>query len=97
MERLNTLRAKLDLLLRDYKSLKDDLATTRASLEEKQEEIALMRTQMAKYEEQLLALQIGNAIPDAEGRANARKQLDAVIGEIDKILTTLPLCVFYWL
>jgi hypothetical protein len=89
MEGLSVLREKLDVLLRNYKAMATELSATKAALATKEEETSLLRDRLAKCEEQVLALQIGKAIPDAESRALARKQLDVVIGEIDKILMTI--------
>ena len=89
MDRIDTLHEKLDTLLRNYKATRTELASARTVLKAKEEEVSTLQARLAKCEEQLLAMQIGNAMPDAESRHNSRKQLDAVIGEIDKILGTL--------
>lgn len=89
MERLNVLRDKVEALLRSYSGLKAELEVKDKVLQEKEEELAMLRDQLKKAEERLLALEIGKAVPDAESRTVGRKQLDAVIGEIDKILMLL--------
>jgi glycerate-2-kinase len=89
MEGLNVLRNKVEALLRQHAAVKTALAEKTSALKAKEEELDIMRVQLHKAEERLLALEIGHAIPDAESRAASRRQLDAVIGEIDKILMTL--------
>jgi cell division protein FtsB len=89
MASLDLLRDRLDLLLRQHAALKTENTKLRRSVDAKEEETAMLRKQLTGTEEQLLALQIGKTMPDAEARASSRRKLDAVIGEIDKILTTL--------
>jgi hypothetical protein len=89
MERLDLLRQRVEALLRQYAAQRAELESREKALKAKEEEVELLQTQLAKAEERLLALEIGQAIPDAESRAASRKQLDAVISEIDKILMVL--------
>ena len=37
----------------------------------------------------MIAVQIGQSVLDSSEKTNMRKQLDGILGEIDKILTTL--------
>jgi len=90
MESIGILRQKLELLLRRHRALKKKLAAARALVASREEEQAALRLRLAKCEEQSLALQIGHALPDAESRAHARARLDAVIADIDKMLSSLP-------
>jgi hypothetical protein len=89
MESIGMLREKLDLLLRRHSAMKKELATARGMLERREEETALLRTRLRQCEEQHLALAIGHSLPDADARASARGRLDAIIAEIDKLLSTL--------
>jgi hypothetical protein len=89
MANIELLRDKLDQLLRQYAVVKADVSKLKRVVDVKKEECAQLRRQLGLAEEQLLALQIGQAIPDAESRASSRKKLDTVIAEIDKILITL--------
>jgi hypothetical protein len=89
MSAIDQLRTRVDQLLRQYAAAQLDLKNLRNELKDKDHTIASLQLQLTKTEEQLLAQQIGRAIPDAESRANSRKKLDQVIREIDKILTTL--------
>jgi cell division protein FtsB len=81
-DRVNALLKRFGSLTRERESLKKELNSMRAENEE-------LRAQLRQAEEGLLALQISQSMPDAAVREQSRKKLDAVIGEIDKILTTL--------
>ncbi len=81
-DRVNTLLKRYSSVLHERESLRKELGTLRAENEE-------LRAQLRQTEEGLLALQISQSMPDAALREQSRKKLDAVIGEIDKILTTL--------
>ena len=89
MDRREALRQKLDKLIRRFNETSAALKAKEKALKEQEEEAAMLRTQLEKAEERLLALEIGKAIPDAESRAASRRQLDSVIGEIDKILRSI--------
>jgi chromosome segregation ATPase len=89
MERLDLLQEKVEALMQQYARLKTELSVKEKVLQAKEEEVRQLKMQLTKAEERLLALEIGQAIPDAESRAATRQQLDTVIGEIDKILVSL--------
>lgn len=89
MERLELLGQKVETLLRQYAKQRAELESKEKALKTKHAEVEMLQAQLAKAEERLLALEIGQAIPDAESRAASRRQLDAVISEIDKILMAL--------
>lgn len=80
---------KLDVLLERYeglkaenKRLKTDMAAQLASIEK-------LNRKLAATEEKLMAVQMGNAVQGEPEKQALRRQLDTVIGEIDKILHTL--------
>jgi hypothetical protein len=89
MKGLDTLRSRIDALLKSYAALLRERNALRKELELKEQQHSELVEQLRLAEETLLALQIGKAIPDAAARTRNRKKLDAVIGQIDKILTTL--------
>ena len=89
MDRLEALRQKLDKLIRRFNETSAALQAKEKALKEREEETVMLRSQLEKAEARVLALEIGAAIPDAESRAASRRQLDAVIGEIDKILRSI--------
>jgi regulator of replication initiation timing len=69
-------------LLRERDGMKKELGMLR-------EENEHLQAKLTQAEEYLLAAQISKAMPDEASRAQSRKKLDAVISEIDKILTTI--------
>lgn len=90
MESVFRLREKVEALLRRYTALEAENEELKASLSGKEEELASMREMLSKADMNTMAKQIGQTISDPEARAAGRRKLDEVIGEIDKILTTLP-------
>ena len=89
MEGMDLLRDRVAALLKRYSAVlreRDDLKKALNLMQSENEDI---REKLSQAEERLLAIQIGKAIPDEATRAQSRKKLDAVIGEIDKILTTI--------
>ncbi len=90
MESLFRLREKVEALLRRYIALQDENEALHKTLRDKDDEIMRLREALSKEEMNVMATQIGQTIFDPEARAAGRRKLDEVIGEIDKILTTLP-------
>ncbi len=89
MHELELLSKKLDALLKKYTALEAENNSLKNTVAQKQQEITQLNSQLAKLEEQAGTTQIGKTVADDAERAALRKQLDGVIGEIDKILTTL--------
>ena len=89
MNGLDTLKERVDALLKSYAALLRERNALRKELKGKEQQQQDLAERLRVAEEELLALQIGKAIPDAAARTRNRKKLDAVIGQIDKILTSL--------
>ena len=89
MESVFRLREKVEALLRRYIALQDENAALKGCIAAKDEELAAMREATGKAEMSAMAQEIGKAVSSPEARAASRRKLDEVIGEIDKILTTL--------
>ena len=89
MKGLDTLKERVDALLKSYATLLRERNALRKDLKTKEQEQQELAERLRIAEEELLAVQIGKAIPDAAARTRNRKKLDAVIGQIDKILTAL--------
>ena len=89
MESTGLLREKLDLLLRRHSALKKELSAAQALLGRREAEVTALHARLNKCEEQNLALAISRSLPDEEARAGAHGRLDALIAEIDKLLSTL--------
>lgn len=89
MDQFAELKSRIDQLLKWHSAVveeRDDLAQQLVVITEQQKEL---QGRMQQTEQNLLALQIGRAMPDRESREQSRKKLDEVIGEIDKILMSL--------
>lgn len=89
MEALQQLQDKLNRLLRRHKALKNECHALQAQLTQLEEEARRLNTQLEQAKQENLALQISHAIPDAASRKQARSRMDAVISDIDKILSSL--------
>lgn len=89
MENLAILRERVDALLKRYAAVGQERDAIKKELAALKERYAELDAQLQQAESHLLAVQIGKVMPDEQSRAQSRRKLDAVIGEIDKILTTL--------
>ena len=86
---LDQLNKKLDMLLKKYaaleaenKRLKDTIATQNKTVEK-------LNKKLLSLENGMVSVHLGNTVDSNEEKENMRRQLDNVIGEIDKILNTL--------
>ncbi len=89
MQELTLLNDKLDALLRKYASLKSENQRLQETVAQQVEEMGKLREKIAGMEENVLASQISNTAISDSDKDVMKKQLDTVIGEIDKILSTL--------
>lgn len=89
MRELELLSNKLDALLKKYAAMEAENTSLKNTLAQQQQKVAMLNSQVAKLEENAGTTQIGKTVTDDAERIALRKQLDGVIGEIDKILTTL--------
>jgi cell division septum initiation protein DivIVA len=88
MQELRLLDEKLDLLLKKYAALQDENMRLRENVSEQLQAIEQLNARLAVLETDMLSAQ--SQAPAGNGDTAAiRKQLDNVIGEIDKILLTL--------
>jgi ribosome assembly protein YihI (activator of Der GTPase) len=89
MQELQRLNEKLDVLLKKYSAVQTENKRLKATVAQQLESIESLNGKLGNVEEQMTALQIGKSILNEDQRDDMRKKLDNVIGEIDKILTTL--------
>lgn len=89
MEELDGLREKVDALIRQYKASQASIKKLTTALAKKDEEIGKLKDTITALNEQSLAHAAGTLLQTPKEREIVRKQLDAVIGEIDKILTAI--------
>lgn len=88
IQELQLLNKKLDLLLKKYAALQTENAKLRRIIDEQKVTTDRNKARIEELEQHLVAAQTAKSLT-AEDKEVMRKQLDSVIGEIDKILKTL--------
>jgi cell shape-determining protein MreC len=89
MQELELLNDKLDILLKKYTALQAENNRLKETVGQQLKSIETLNANLASLEESMTANRIGDNLGDDNEKNAMRKQLDNVIGEIDKILTTL--------
>lgn len=89
MQELELLNSKLDLLLKKYAALQAENKSLKVTLSKQLRSMETLNTKLGGLEENMLAQKMGSIVTDPKEKESLRKQLDSVIGEIDKILITL--------
>lgn len=89
MEALQTLTGKLDLLLRRYAELEAENKRLKKTISDQLKSIEQLNKKFEVLEENMVAIQLGKHFMDNNDKLSMTKQIDTVIGEIDKILATL--------
>lgn len=89
MQELELLNTRLDALIRHYSALKAENKRLRGTVQAQATTIEQLNGQLGRLEEQMLGLQLDKTVLAPEEHALLRRRLDTVIGEIDKILTSL--------
>lgn len=89
MQALGTLNDKLEELLKKHTALQVENKRLKATIAQQSGSIDVLNKKIASLEKGLGEVYVNKAVLTAEDKNNMRKQLDTVIGEIDKILTTL--------
>jgi hypothetical protein len=89
MQELQLLNDKLDMLLKKYAVAEAENKRLRDTVSYQQHAIGLLNEKLAGIEHNMAAVQMGKGVFDDKEKEGMRKQLDNVIGEIDKILNTL--------
>lgn len=89
MQELQLLNSKLETLLKRYSSLQAENLRLKKTISKHNRTLETMNKKVADCEEQILVLQARNALTSTEDKATARKQIDNLINDIDKILASL--------
>jgi len=89
MQELQLLNEKLDLLLKKYTALQAENARLKDTVSKQLKSIEGLNSKLSSLEENIGSAQIGKAVISNDEKNGVRKQIDNVIGEIDKILNTL--------
>jgi len=89
MEALHTLNDKLDVLIKRYSSAQDEIKRLRTIVEGQNSTIDSLSKKVKTLESGVATAQLGKKIAELGNKTDVRKQLDAIILEIDKIMITL--------
>ncbi|NDC41200.1 MAG: hypothetical protein EBZ77_06565 [Chitinophagia bacterium] len=89
MEALDTFSGKLDQLLKRFAALDADNKRLRATIEGQNKVIQRLNQKVRDMEADLAGHRLAQHGLAGEDKEDMKKQLDAVIGEIDKILAGL--------
>jgi len=89
MQELDLLNSKLEILIKSYKSIQAENAGLKQTIVGQSETIQQLNTQIRTLEQRLADRQITDSFAEDKNKDVVRKQLDVVIGEIDKILNSL--------
>jgi uncharacterized coiled-coil protein SlyX len=89
MQELQLLSDKLDQLIRKYEAVQAENTSLKQTVSNQLKTIETLNGKLANLEDSLQAVQLGKTLSTDKDKESVRKQLDGIIGEIDKILTTL--------
>lgn len=89
MQELQLLDEKLSVLLKKYAATEAENKRLKQTVAQQLQSIEGLNQKLMELEGNMVAVQIGQSVMDDGQKINMRKQLDGILGEIDKILTTL--------
>jgi len=89
MQELQLLNDKLDLLLKKYAALQAENKRLKATMSYQLQSIESLNDKLTSLEQDMITIQVGRAVSGSKEKEGMRKQLDNIIGEIDKILNAL--------
>lgn len=89
MQELTLLHNKLDKLLKKYAALQAEKDGLLATLRRQNEDMERLNKKVASLEEELNLAKTGDVITGKDDKAAVRKQLNSLIGDIDKLLASL--------
>ena len=89
MDAINTLNSKLDQLLKKYAAAETENKRLRIIIDGQNRMIQNLNKKVKSLEHNMVSVNLGSTNITDEEKDNMRQQLDVLITEIDKILTTL--------
>ena len=89
MQELTLLHTKLDKLLKKYAALQAEKDGLLATLRRQNEDMQQLNKKVPALEEELNLAKSGDVITGKDDKAAVRKQLNSLIGDIDKLLASL--------
>ncbi len=89
MEELTLLHTKLDKLLKKYANLKEENKNLQEKVYAQNNELRTLNKKLSDLEGQLTTTNTAEVLTSKDGKTAVRKQLDVLIGDIDKLLASL--------
>ncbi len=89
MQELTLLHSKLDKLLKKYAALQAEKESLQQALHEQKAELQQLNKKVALLEEQVTTAQTADVLATKGDKNAMRKQLNSLIGDIDKLLASL--------
>lgn len=89
MQEVTLLHTKLDKLLKKYSALQTEKQTLLKTIREQSDQLQVLQKKIVRLEEKSATAKTADAISGKEDKAAVRKQLNALIKDIDKLLATL--------
>jgi hypothetical protein len=89
MQELELLNDKLDNLLKKYSGLQAENTRLKQTITQQTRSIEALNEKLSTLEQDIMLSNINKVGLSDEEKEGMKKQLDNVIGEIDKILSTL--------
>ncbi|MCB0698931.1 MAG: hypothetical protein H6551_03865 [Chitinophagales bacterium] len=89
MEELTLLHTKLDKLLKKHAAMKAEKEGLEEELRKQKTELEKLNKKVTNLEGQLATAKTAEALTGKEDKTAVRKELDVLIGDIDKLLASL--------
>lgn len=89
MQELQKLSEKLDLLLKKYGELQAENTQLKRTVSAQLKEMEQLNGKFAALENNMASVQLGKSVLTVNDKIAVTRQIDTVIGDIDKILATL--------
>lgn len=89
MQELTLLHSKLDKLLKKYATLQAEKESLQQAMHKQKDELQQLNKKVATLEEQLTTTQTADVLATKGDKNAMRKQLNSLIGDIDKLLASL--------
>lgn len=89
MQELTLLHSKLDKLLKKYAALQAEKESLQQVMHKQKDELQQLNKKVATLEDQLTTAQTADVLASKGDKNAMRKQLNSLIGDIDKLLASL--------
>lgn len=89
MQEFTLLHSKLEKLLKKYTALQAENEGLLETLRQQNESLSVLNKKVADLEDELATAKTADVITGNDDKAAVRKQLNSLIGDIDKLLSSL--------